>query len=61
MAAKKKNYEFKEVLGNGAYATVKRATWKGQSPPIDVAVKIIKKYACPPEHTDRAQKSPRGQ
>ncbi|KAH8916257.1 Pkinase-domain-containing protein [Atractiella rhizophila] len=42
---KKKNYEFQHVLGSGTFGSVKKATWLTHDPPIDVAVKIIKKHS----------------
>lgn len=41
--SKKKQYEFKDTLGEGTFGVVRSAIWKAADPPIGVAVKVISK------------------
>lgn len=40
---RKKNYDFKDVLGSGSFSTVRRALDRRTDPPMGVAVKVISK------------------
>jgi calcium/calmodulin-dependent protein kinase I len=40
---KKKEYTFKDTLGEGTFGIVRSAIWNKADPPIGVAVKVISK------------------
>lgn len=40
---KKKEYTFKDTLGEGTFGVVRSAIWNAADPPIGVAVKVISK------------------
>jgi len=40
---KKKEYTFKETLGEGTFGVVRSAVWNAADPPIGVAIKVISK------------------